>query len=134
MLHAKSSNGGLGVWYKHAVEGGRFCDTSENSKSFARSTLERIKMFVDPEQQTDGQTWMAMELISPLQKVAVEYEAFLENTGNALKFFHVNTPGKTTYGGASHSTVGVADPINLGLPESAPGGEERAGSPAMLAM
>eukprot|EP00972_Heterocapsa_arctica_P040794 6010715-Heterocapsa_arctica.AAC.1 len=50
-------------------------------------TLERIRKFADPEEQTEGQSWMAEGLIMPLRNVAAEYTSFPTHSGNAYKYF-----------------------------------------------
>eukprot|EP00972_Heterocapsa_arctica_P090119 13294274-Heterocapsa_arctica.AAC.1 len=61
-------------------------------------TFARIKEFVDPDVQTEGQRWMAMELVKPLLTAVADYDAWLIDTGNKFKFFHPDIPGKTTVG------------------------------------
>eukprot|EP00972_Heterocapsa_arctica_P094389 13919948-Heterocapsa_arctica.AAC.1 len=51
-----------------------------------------------------------MELLQPLISAAVDYQAFLKNTGNNFRFFRPNIPGKTIVGDASDSNAGGSRP------------------------
>eukprot|EP00972_Heterocapsa_arctica_P047115 6950713-Heterocapsa_arctica.AAC.1 len=79
---AKSYDGGLRDWFKTAVETGRFFKGVENTACFSAMTFARIKKFVDPDVQTEGQRWMAMELLQPLLTAVADYDAWLIDTGN----------------------------------------------------
>eukprot|EP00972_Heterocapsa_arctica_P024162 3561805-Heterocapsa_arctica.AAC.1 len=105
MILARAETGGLGAWYRRAVETRRFCYTDEDATTPSKRAYMRIKMFVDPDLQEERTHWMSMDLIVPLRAAVKEYDDYLVNNNNSVKFFHTGTPGLTAVGGAGNSTV-----------------------------
>eukprot|EP00972_Heterocapsa_arctica_P036411 5359770-Heterocapsa_arctica.AAC.1 len=102
MVVADMSEVGFDMWFRSAVEMGRFFKGGpmDDLTACTKKTVDIITMFIDPAHQTVGQTWMANCLSGPFQRAIKAYNDFL--VANELN--HSRVAGDS---GASDSTAVV---------------------------
>eukprot|EP00972_Heterocapsa_arctica_P023478 3458367-Heterocapsa_arctica.AAC.1 len=79
MVVAEQSEIGLDMWFRSAVEMGRFFKggPTDDLTACTKRTVAIITKFFDPVLQTAGQTWMANGLAGPFKRAILAYNAFL---------------------------------------------------------